>query len=63
MKRNHSSIAFMSGGAGAVFAAAGGRLASCGLTGTTGMRLFGIGVDQVFFEEMVMPNGLHVRVC
>lgn len=28
---------------------------------TNGMRLYGLGVDQVLHAEMVMPNGRHVR--
>eukprot|EP00984_Skeletonema_dohrnii_P001957 scaffold662_cov124-Skeletonema_dohrnii-CCMP3373.AAC.1 len=32
-----------------------------GLSGTTGGRLFGLGVDQVVQVEMVLPNGFHVK--
>ena len=48
------------GGAGTV-SAAGGWLASGGLSGNTGMRQFGLGVDQVTHMEMVLPSGTHVR--
>jgi len=59
-EKNPRKYHIVGGGAGTV-SAAGGWLASGGLGGTTGMRLFGIGVDQVLHVEMVMPNGLHVR--
>ena len=32
-----------------------------GLGGTTGSRLYGLGVDQVLQIEAVLPNGQHVR--
>ena len=32
-----------------------------GLGGTTGSRLYGLGVDQVVQVEMVLPNGYHVK--
>jgi len=32
-----------------------------GLGGTTGSRLYGLGVDQVVQIEMVLPNGHHVK--
>jgi len=48
------------GGAGTV-SAAGGWMASGGLSGTTGMRMYGIGIDQVVALEMVLPTGQHVR--
>jgi len=51
----------VSGAAGTV-SAAGGWLASGGLSGTNGMRMYGLGVDQVLHVEMVLPNnGMHVR--
>lgn len=50
------------GGAGTV-SAAGGWMASGGLSGTTGMRLFGIGIDNVVALEMVLPSGQHVRMA
>lgn len=50
----------VSGAAGTV-SAAGGWLASGGLSGTTGMRMFGLGVDQVLEIEMVLPDATHVR--
>ncbi len=50
----------VSGAAGTV-AAAGGWLASGGLGATQGMRLYGLGIDQVLHVEMVLPNGVHVR--
>jgi len=49
------------GGAAGTVSAAGGWLNSGGLSGTTGMRLFGLGVDQVLHIEMVLPSGTHVR--
>ena len=50
------------GGAGTV-SAAGGWMASGGLSGTTGMRMFGVGIDQVLALELVLPNGQHVRLA
>jgi len=50
----------VTGGAGTV-SAAGGWLASGGLSGNNGMRLYGLGVDQVLHVEMVLPSGVHVR--
>eukprot|EP00551_Chaetoceros_affinis_P018330 CAMPEP_0203742952 /NCGR_PEP_ID=MMETSP0092-20131115/59189_1 /ASSEMBLY_ACC=CAM_ASM_001090 /TAXON_ID=426623 /ORGANISM="Chaetoceros affinis, Strain CCMP159" /LENGTH=436 /DNA_ID=CAMNT_0050630227 /DNA_START=546 /DNA_END=1853 /DNA_ORIENTATION=- len=50
----------VSGAAGTV-SAAGGWLASGGLSGNNGMRLYGLGVDQVLHVEMVLPSGMHVR--
>ncbi len=50
----------VSGAAGTV-SAAGGWLASGGLSGNNGMRMFGLGIDQVLHVEMVLPNGKHVR--
>jgi FAD/FMN-containing dehydrogenase len=50
----------MSGAAGTV-SAAGGWLASGGLSGNNGMRMYGVGVDQVLHVEMVLPKGMHVR--
>lgn len=32
-----------------------------GLGGTTGSRLYGLGVDQVVQIEMILPNGHHVK--
>lgn len=32
-----------------------------GLSGQTGARLYGLGVDQVLQIEMVLPNGYHVK--
>mmetsp|Transcript_13649 Transcript_13649/g.39150 ORF Transcript_13649/g.39150 Transcript_13649/m.39150 type:complete len:163 (-) Transcript_13649:63-551(-) len=40
---------------------AGGWLASGGLGGSLGMRMYGIGVDQVLHVEMVLPDGRFVR--
>jgi len=48
------------GSAGTV-ALAGGWTASGGLGGSLGMRLFGIGADQVLHAEMVLPDGRFVR--
>ena len=48
------------GGAGTV-SAVGGWMASGGLSGTTGMRMYGIGIDQVVHMEAVLPDGRHVR--
>lgn len=48
------------GGAGTV-SAAGGWVASGGASGTTGMRSYGVGSDQILHVEMVLPNGQHVR--
>lgn len=50
----------ISGAAGTV-SAAGGWLASGGLSGNNGMRMHGLGVDQVLHVEMVLPEGMHVR--
>lgn len=49
------------GGSAGTLSAAGGWLQGGGLSGTTGMRIFGIGVDQVLEIEMVLSNGKHVR--
>ena len=49
------------GGAAGTVSAAGGWLQGSGLSGTTGMRIFGFGVDQVLQMEMVLSNGKHVR--
>eukprot|EP00438_Fugacium_kawagutii_P023240 Skav204744 [mRNA] locus=scaffold1013:5402:7784:+ [translate_table: standard] len=49
------------GGAAGTVSAAGGWLQGGGLSGTTGMRIFGYGVDQVLQIEMVLSNGKHVR--
>ena len=57
---NDNMYHLVGGGAGTV-SAAGGWLASGGLSGTTGMRMYGIGVDQVLAMEMVLPGGQHVR--
>jgi len=38
----------------------GGWLQSGGLSGNNGMRLYGLGVDQVLHVEMVIPSGTHV---
>jgi hypothetical protein len=57
---NVNKYHLVGGGAGTV-SAAGGWMASGGLSGTTGMRLFGIGIDQVLHLEMVLPSGTHVR--
>lgn len=51
----------MVGGAAGTVSAAGGWLQGGGLSGTTGMRIFGYGVDQVLQIEMVLSNGKHVR--
>ncbi len=48
-------------GASGTISAAGGWLASGGLGATAGMRLYGLGIDQVLHVEMVLPNGIHVR--
>lgn len=48
------------GGAGTV-SATGGWMTATGLSGTTGMRRFGFGVDQAAQLEMVLPTGQHVR--
>ncbi|KAL3924900.1 MAG: hypothetical protein SGARI_005945, partial [Bacillariaceae sp.] len=50
------------GGAGTV-SAAGGWMASGGLSGTTGMRMYGIGIDNVVALEMILPSGQHVRMA
>eukprot|EP00563_Minutocellus_polymorphus_P019820 CAMPEP_0197725434 /NCGR_PEP_ID=MMETSP1434-20131217/6975_1 /TAXON_ID=265543 /ORGANISM="Minutocellus polymorphus, Strain CCMP3303" /LENGTH=765 /DNA_ID=CAMNT_0043310909 /DNA_START=67 /DNA_END=2364 /DNA_ORIENTATION=+ len=50
----------MTGSAGTV-SLAGGWLASGGLGGSLGMRMYGIGVDQVLHVEMVLPDGRFVR--
>ena len=50
----------VSGAAGTV-SAAGGWLASGGLSGNNGMRMYGLGIDQVLHVEMVLPSGAHVR--
>ena len=50
----------LGGGAGTV-GAAGGYLGGTGLSGTTGMRMFGFAADQVTQMEMVLPTGQHVR--
>lgn len=57
---NDNRYHLVGGGAGTV-SAAGGWMASGGLSGTTGMRMYGIGIDQVVALEMVLPNGQHVR--
>ncbi|KAL3904669.1 MAG: hypothetical protein SGILL_009978, partial [Bacillariaceae sp.] len=49
------------GGAAGTVSAAGGWLSGGGLSGTSGMRLFGFGVDQILRLEMVLANGQHVR--
>ena len=48
-------------GAAGTVSAAGGWLASGGLSGNNGMRLYGLGIDQVLHVEMVLPSGVHVR--
>lgn len=50
----------VSGAAGTV-SAAGGWVQSGGLSGTNGMRMFGVGLDQILHIEMVLPDGRHVR--
>lgn len=57
---NDKKYHLVSGASGTV-SAAGGWLASGGLSGNNGMRLFGVGVDQVLHVEMVLPSGTHVR--
>lgn len=57
---NSRKYHLLSGAAGTV-SAAGGWLASGGLSGNGDMRSFGVGVDQVLHVEMVLPSGLHVR--
>lgn len=57
---NNTKYHVVSGGAGTV-SAAGGWLASGGLSGNNGMRLYGLGIDQVLHVEMVLPSGKHVR--
>jgi hypothetical protein len=59
-ENNTNKYHLVGGGAGTV-SAAGGWLASGGLSGTTGMRMYGIGIDQVLHMEMILPNGTHVR--
>lgn len=48
-------------GASATVGAAGGWLSSGGLSANQGMRTYGLGVDQVLYVEMVLPDGRHVR--
>lgn len=50
----------MTGAAGTV-SLAGGWLASGGLGGPLNMRKYGVGVDQVLYVEMVLPDGQFVR--
>ena len=57
---NQQKYHVVSGAAGTV-SAAGGWLGSGGLSGNNGMRLYGVGVDQVLHVEMVLPSGVHVR--
>eukprot|EP00551_Chaetoceros_affinis_P007584 CAMPEP_0203663894 /NCGR_PEP_ID=MMETSP0090-20130426/1393_1 /ASSEMBLY_ACC=CAM_ASM_001088 /TAXON_ID=426623 /ORGANISM="Chaetoceros affinis, Strain CCMP159" /LENGTH=772 /DNA_ID=CAMNT_0050526939 /DNA_START=221 /DNA_END=2539 /DNA_ORIENTATION=+ len=59
-ENNSQKYHVVSGAAGTV-SAAGGWLASGGLSGTNGMRMFGLGIDQVLHIEMVLPSGKHVR--
>lgn len=59
-KAGNTKYHIVSGAAGTV-SAAGGWLASGGLSGNNGMRLYGIGIDQVLHVEMVLPSGAHVR--
>lgn len=49
------------GGSAGTVGAAGGWMLQTGLSGNTGMRRFGFGVDQVTQLEMVLPTGQHVR--
>ena len=58
---NPDSMYHLVGGAAGTVSAAGGWLQSGGLSGTTGMRAYGLGVDQVLHLEMVLPSGTHVR--
>ncbi len=48
-------------GAAATVGAAGGWLSSGGLSANQGMRTYGLGIDQVLYLEMVLPDGRHVR--
>lgn len=57
---NEKKYNLVTGGSGTV-SAAGGWLASGGLSGNNGMRMYGLGVDQVLHVEMVLPSGTHVR--
>lgn len=50
----------MTGAAGTV-SLAGGWLASGGLGGPLNMRQYGVGVDNVLYAEMVLPDGQFVR--
>jgi len=49
------------GGAAGTVSAAGGWLQGGGLSGTTGMRMYGFGADQVLQLEMVLTDGRHIR--
>jgi len=49
------------GGAAGTVGAAGGWLQGGGLSGYTGSRMFGYGVDSVVALEMVLIDGSHVR--
>ena len=57
---NNRKYHIVTGAAGTV-SAAGGWLASGGLSGNNGMRLYGMGIDQVLHVELVLPSGTHVR--
>lgn len=59
---NEKKYNLVTGGSGTV-SAAGGWLASGGLSGNNGMRMYGLGVDQVLHVEMVLPSGTHVRLA
>ena len=59
-KNNALKYHIVTGASGTV-SAAGGWLASGGLSGMNDMRTYGVGIDQVLHVEMVLPSGVHIR--